>query len=49
MNSKKEIAFHEGVKAAKVGITNNPYKKSTKAKWWNKGFKCGQSLSTLVA
>lgn len=49
-NSKKEIAFHEGVKAFNQGINNNPYKKSTtEYKWWNKGYQCGQSLSTLVA
>lgn len=47
--SKKEIAFHEGVKAFSQGIPN-PYKrKSTKAKWWKKGYKCGVSLNTLVA
>jgi hypothetical protein len=47
--SNKEIIFHEGVKAFNRG-TPNPYKKkSTKAKWWNKGIKCGESLSTLVA
>lgn len=48
-NSKKENAFHEGVKAFNQGI-NNPYKaQSTKGKWWKKGFKCGESLSTLIA
>lgn len=45
----KDKAFHEGVKAFKLG-TNNPYKKgTTEYRWWNKGYQCGQSLSTLVA
>ena len=47
---KKELTFHEGVKAFNQGITNNPYKKgTTEFRWWKRGFKCGQSLSTLVA
>jgi hypothetical protein len=46
----KDKAFHEGVKAFNQGITDNPYKKgTTEYKWWNKGYRCGQSLSTLVA
>ena len=46
---KKDRAFHEGVKAFKLG-NNNPYKRGTiEYKWWQKGYKYGQSLSTLVA
>lgn len=46
----KDKAFHQGVQDFKVGITNNPYKKGTiEYRWWNKGYQCGQSLSTLAA
>lgn len=47
----KDKAFHKGVKAFNQGINNNnPYKKgTTEYKWWQKGYECGVSLSTLVA